>query len=380
MELHSRISNSDREALELFTRLAPNMGDIAKPLYKKLVGKELGVKECYICGGKLDELISKFAAKVSEVLREGEFKSFLIGVKKDSELIRREEEVANTVRIPTWESIRNELRREIGKKVMNETSIPVDFTNPHVIIHIDIDRDGIELIIPSLMILGRYWKFGRYISQSKWIMRNGRKKYKLSVTEVLENLSGSFKSTDVSLHASGREDVDVRVFGNGRPFVIEFRKPLVKEADLSKLEEYVNDITPWLKFRLERFCGRRTIKELKSSEARKSKVYRALIYVDKPLSEDDIEYICSFFKGRVIEQRTPLRVLHRKKDILRRRSVREVKGILIDPHIAEFLIHAEGGLYIKELLHGDKGRTRPSFAEVLGCEVKVLELDVVWVS
>lgn len=35
-----------------------------------------------------------------------------------------------------------------------------------------------------------------------------------------------------------------------------------------------------------------------------------------------------------------------------------------------------GGLYIKELVSGDRGRTRPSFAEVLGREALCIELDV----
>jgi tRNA pseudouridine synthase 10 len=39
-------------------------------------------------------------------------------------------------------------------------------------------------------------------------------------------------------------------------------------------------------------------------------------------------------------------------------------------------ITAETGTYIKELVHGDQGRTRPSVAELLGvaCAVKSLEV------
>jgi tRNA pseudouridine synthase 10 len=39
-------------------------------------------------------------------------------------------------------------------------------------------------------------------------------------------------------------------------------------------------------------------------------------------------------------------------------------------------IQCQGGLYIKELITGDEGRTTPSVAEILNVEAKPLELDV----
>ena len=48
----------------------------------------------------------------------------------------------------------------------------------------------------------------------------------------------------------------------------------------------------------------------------------------------------------------------------------------------EFEVKGEAGLYVKELMHGDNGRTKPSVAEILGNPAKVEELDVVkiWVK
>ena len=34
------------------------------------------------------------------------------------------------------------------------------------------------------------------------------------------------------------------------------------------------------------------------------------------------------------------------------------------------------GLYVKEFVHGDFGRTSPSVGEILGCEADILQLDV----
>jgi tRNA pseudouridine synthase 10 len=39
-------------------------------------------------------------------------------------------------------------------------------------------------------------------------------------------------------------------------------------------------------------------------------------------------------------------------------------------------IRCQGGLYIKELISGDEGRTIPSVASIIKVEAKPLELDV----
>jgi tRNA pseudouridine synthase 10 len=43
-------------------------------------------------------------------------------------------------------------------------------------------------------------------------------------------------------------------------------------------------------------------------------------------------------------------------------------------------VQGQAGLYIKELVSGDDGRTRPSLAELLGVPSKVSELDVIGVE
>jgi tRNA pseudouridine synthase 10 len=47
------------------------------------------------------------------------------------------------------------------------------------------------------------------------------------------------------------------------------------------------------------------------------------------------------------------------------------------PHWFVLDIEAQAGTYIKEWVHGDFGRTRPSVGELLGgAEVQIAELDV----
>ena len=53
-----------------------------------------------------------------------------------------------------------------------------------------------------------------------------------------------------------------------------------------------------------------------------------------------------------------------------------VDGRLEDDRTAVVDIHGEGGLYIKELMSGDEGRTEPNLAGVLGVGATVTALDV----
>ncbi|MGB4611299.1 MAG: tRNA pseudouridine(54/55) synthase Pus10, partial [Methanothermobacter thermautotrophicus] len=46
----------------------------------------------------------------------------------------------------------------------------------------------------------------------------------------------------------------------------------------------------------------------------------------------------------------------------------------------ELIIKGEGGLYIKELISGDSGRTEPSVSSVLGVPARCVALDVLEVG
>lgn len=89
-----------------------------------------------------------------------------------------------------------------------------------------------------------------------------------------------------------------------------------------------------------------------------------------------------------IEQRTPVRVLHRRAPLVRDKTVHSLRVVrrfsAAETRIAQgatrwalLEVVASGGTYIKEFVHGDLGRTRPSVASLLGCAVDIIQLDVV---
>ncbi len=79
----------------------------------------------------------------------------------------------------------------------------------------------------------------------------------------------------------------------------------------------------------------------------------------------------------MIRQRTPTRVTHRRADLVRKRTVRSAMLESFAGDSAVVRIECEAGLYVKELIFGDSGRTVPSLAGVVKADVTVTELDVV---
>jgi tRNA U54 and U55 pseudouridine synthase Pus10 len=264
-------------------------------------------------------------------------------------------------------------------------------------------------------------------------------------------------------HASGREDMDVCMLLpsaehtsnnhniTGRPFVCEmidaYRLPpmsslsvMVNEInhtttttlvastlqDAAKDNAAVDDkptvttraygqnplgveIAPCLKF-----VQSSSFKNLQAMTESKVKYYCCLCWSEKPLSSlskeaSTLDEILGKFP-KEIQQRTPLRVLHRRPNIIRQRHVLSCRATPIDEHHFRLHLNTDAGTCkynitgvssiialahlldhcsqvciviilllffadVKEFVHGDLGRTIPSIGSLLGCKADILQLD-----
>jgi tRNA pseudouridine synthase 10 len=204
-------------------------------------------------------------------------------------------------------------------------------------------------------------------------------RFNTSVEELISKPAiETFKAEGAKLHAAGREDIDVRTLGNGRPFVLELKRPKVRTVDLKDLQESINQRARGLIEVIDlRYTDRKTLKKLKSLSSIARKKYLARVSFDEPLDDMKLQEISKIFDHAIISQRTPSRVLHRRADRLRKKVVFSVNARKISQTEAEFIIDAQGGFYVKEFIHGDNGRTSPSISEYLGNRVKNIELDVI---
>lgn len=335
-------------------------------------------RTCYICSSEIDKMISDLEEKALSLLKNmrDEISGFLVGVKVGSEYEKREQEVIGVLGLDTWESIRRELKRLVGKHISEKLFIVPDFSTPDILVMLDLDRREVALEILPVLLRARYVKIGRYISQMPWVRRDGTRRYKLSVYETCQSILELFGGKRLVLHATGREDADARMLGEGRPMVVEVKDPVRRSLPSSYSQCMKLESAPWIQVVV---CGKATREYVRTIKSRPSrKTYRIVAIAPEGLSEEDTIRLLDL-SNKVIHQRTPTRV-RRRKDMVRHRRVYEVSVNLISRYLIEILVRVDGGLYIKELVDGDNGRTTPSFSEVTGKNIRVVMLDVVRVK
>jgi tRNA pseudouridine synthase 10 len=124
-------------------------------------------------------------------------------------------------------------------------------------------------------------------------------------------------------------------------------------------------------------ANKKKVQELKEYAEKSRKTYRARISLDKEITKEQAKKLENDLSDIQINQQTPTRVLHRRGDLNRKKMVYRVKISYIDSTHIIAEIEGQGGLYIKELISGDTGRTKPSFSELLDCNAKCTLLDVI---
>ncbi len=112
-------------------------------------------------------------------------------------------------------------------------------------------------------------------------------------------------------------------------------------------------------------------------EAGFRKKYRVTLRAKNPINNEKLKKAVRSLQGKTINQLTPSRVAHRRADMVRQKYIYNCDVESVDGAIAVLTVETESGTYIKELISGDEGRTKPSISEMLGVPYKVTELDVI---
>ncbi|MCE5338716.1 MAG: tRNA pseudouridine(54/55) synthase Pus10 [Methanomicrobiaceae archaeon] len=347
-------------------------------------------ESCWLCGGELART-DIWAAKVAEEVQGIEFDTFLIGTKVPPLVAESEEMVWSDLSLRDPEPLKAEMNREVGKAVSALSGKEADLKRPDVVAILDLAEGTVEVQVNPVFFVGRYLKYERGIPQTHWDCRACRgagcercgytgKQYADSVEELIGRpVIEAFDAENAVLHGAGREDIDARMLGSGRPFVMEVEAPMKRSIDLVALEEEINRSADGrVAVHLTGWADRKMVQSLKSDKAHKK--YRILVEIDGPVASDEFRAALDQLKGVTIRQRTPIRVSHRRADKVRERQVLDIQctGTQDDRYWVEVV--GEAGLYIKELVSGDSGRTQPSLAQILGRTASVVSLDVVLVK
>lgn len=353
---------------------------------------DLNDVDCAICGNLFDklndDLYNKIDAKINQL--GVEFDTFLVGSKIDKDIQQRDEEVSEKFDLNV-ETIKKEVNRLIGLEIWERYDKDAEFESQDIVFNVDlVDEPKIRIQINPLYVEGKYNKFKRGIPQTKWPCTkckgrgckacNGTgKQYPESVEELIsEHFLKLTKGKEAKFHGAGREDIDVLMLGSGRPFVLEIKEPKIRNLDLAKIEQEINIINKGkTSYHNLHVCERKRKAEIKQSSPDTYKVYNALVKCDEAFDKNKLEELTKLDE---IHQQTPLRVLRRRADKMRIKHVLDLSYEILDDRTFNMRIKTEGGLYIKELISGDEGRSHPNVGEILGVNAICEQLDVIEVS
>ncbi|MDS0473763.1 tRNA pseudouridine(54/55) synthase Pus10 [Natrinema sp. 1APR25-10V2] len=372
--------------------------------------------DCWVCEGYCGTF-DAISDAIVDALEGTEFATYQVGTRvpplvEENERLFREDAGLDP---DVGESIKREVNREVGRRVGATTETEVDFDRPDVLAIVDLEGfdplealesgtvtgHAVDVQVNPAFVYGRYRKLERDIPQTEWPCRecggsgvqlsdDGEEPcdycggsgymYDTSVEQVVRpHVVDAMNGDEGTFHGAGREDVDARMLEGGRPFVLEVKRPRRRDPDPGELEREINDAADG-KVEVEglRLATHEMVERVKEHDA--SKRYRTDVEFAEPVDEGAFDAALDELEGTTVEQYTPERVDHRRAGLTRERTVYGIEGDLRSPTEAEVRLHGEGGLYVKELISSDNGRTEPSLAGLLETDAEVTALDVTGVE
>jgi len=344
---------------------------------------------CPLCENLFDD-VENIVNRVIDSLTGIAFSTLQFGIHLPKDLIQEEDRVRTKFGAQGSLPLKGALVRSIHERIM-ESDMDVVFVKerPDVMILVDGLTLRVDVDVRPVFLYGRYRKFARGIPQTRWPCRacRGRSngcdscdgtglQYPDSVQDLIgEPIRSALNASDTSFHGMGREDIDVRCMGSGRPFVLEVKRPSIRDYQLDELVRLVNENGSG---RVEvdelSWCNRSRINEVKSSRSDKS--YNIRFRTSETIDSQLVSKSILSLSDTEINQETPKRVSHRRADKIRKRRVVSVDSVSVEGDEVEVTLRCEAGTYVKELVHSDEGRTVPSISSVIGTECEVIWLDV----
>ena len=344
---------------------------------------------CPLCENLFED-VDNIVERITEQTGELDHGSLQIGVHVPKDLIQDEDRIRTrhgaTGSRPLKASFSDAVQAGVTTRM---DGIEFVKERPDLMILIDCLTLRVDVDIRPVFIYGRYRKLGRGIPQTRWPCRACRGRAEgcescsgtgLQYPDSVQDLIGepfrlALSADDTSFHGMGREDIDVRCLGRGRPFVLELKRPHTRRPDLDEIVAAVNaNAAEKIEIIDLRWSNRSEVSRVK--ETRSEKSYNIRFRIEDPPEESAIIEAISSLSGVTLEQQTPKRVSHRRADKKRKRKVVSIDNILVEGNEVQFSVRCEAGTYVKELVHSDEGRTVPSVTSVLERTCEVIWLDV----
>lgn len=145
--------------------------------------------------------------------------------------------------------------------------------------------------------------------------------------------------------------------------------------NIQKVQEELNNNTHLISVDELDQCDQKYQEKIKEFEVSKKKFYTCVVWTKRKVTNSDIEML-NKIKDLEVIQKTPLRVMHRRTLMDRKKTILKLDAKLINDNFMVINVLASAGTYIKEFIHSDLGRTEPSLCSLLDCDCDILQLDV----
>ena len=207
---------------------------------------------CPFCENLFDE-VDLLADIIYDALEPYDVGRLQLGARFPKDQIEEEEKLRKRMGAGGSDALKPSLVEEIGLRLKDRLDGTVLVNDkPDVLALIDVLTLTVELDVRSVYVYGRYRKLERGIPQTRWPCRacTGRGcerceptglQYQKSVQDLVGNpMLEVFQGTEHAFHGMGREDIDVRCLGRGRPFVLEIKEPKLRSFNAEKLADIIN--------------------------------------------------------------------------------------------------------------------------------------------
>ena len=208
---------------------------------------------CPFCENLFEE-VDLLADIIFDSLEPYDLNRLQLGARFPKDQMEAEEKLRKRLGAGGSEALKASLVEQIGVRLKQRLEgITIVNDKPDVLALIDVLTLTVDLDIRAVYIYGRYRKLERGIPQTRWPCRacKGRGcqrcdetglQYKRSVQDLIGNpMLTIFEGSEHAFHGMGREDIDVRCLGRGRPFVMEIKEPKKRAFNTEKLTEIINE-------------------------------------------------------------------------------------------------------------------------------------------
>jgi tRNA pseudouridine synthase 10 len=208
---------------------------------------------CPFCENLFEE-VDLLADIIYDAIVPYDLSRLQLGARFPKDQMETEEDLRKRLGAGGSEPLKSSLVNEIGER-LNGRMDGVSMVNdkPDILALIDVLTLTVELDVRAVYVYGRYRKLERGIPQTRWPCRacKGRGcercdqtglQYKRSVQDLVGNpMLEIFEGSEHAFHGMGREDIDVRCLGRGRPFVLEIKEPKKRAFNAEKLADIINE-------------------------------------------------------------------------------------------------------------------------------------------